>query len=109
MGFTHPTRDVFQQRYFDRPARQAVYGFHEINLQELLVIWSLQSIPAAIGTLINGYIIWLILSKKGRLILSPEYAAIVEATSHIKYRTSIVVWILLGLIVLLVVVITGVK
>ena len=67
----------------------------------LLSILGLLGFP--IGTLINGYIIWLILSKKGRLVLSPEYAAIVEATPHVKYRTSIVVWILLGLIVLLVV------
>jgi hypothetical protein len=67
----------------------------------LLSILGLLGFP--IGTLINGYIIWLILSKKGRLVLSPEYAAIVEATPQVKYRTSIVVWILLGLLVLLVV------
>ncbi len=53
-----------------------------------------------LGTLISAYILWLVLSKKGRFILSPEYAAIVAATPHIKYRTSIIVWILLGLIVL---------
>jgi hypothetical protein len=56
-----------------------------------------------IGTLINAYILWLVVSRKGRMVLSSEYASIVEATPHIKYRTSIVVWILLGLIVLLVV------
>lgn len=66
----------------------------------LLSILGLFGFP--IGTLINGYIIWLILSKKGRLVLSPEYAAIVEATPQVKYRTSIVVWTLLGVIVLLV-------
>lgn len=64
----------------------------------LLSVLGLLGFP--VGTLINGYIIWLILSKKGRLVLSPEYAAIVAATPHIKYRTSIVIWILLGLIVL---------
>jgi len=53
-----------------------------------------------VGTLINGYIIWLILSKKGRYILSPEYAAIVEATPQVKYRTSIIIWIFLALILL---------
>ena len=67
----------------------------------LLSILGLLGFP--LGTLINGYVIWLILSKKGRLVLSPDYAAIVEATPQVKYRTSIVVWILLGLIVLLVV------
>jgi hypothetical protein len=59
-----------------------------------------------VGTLINGYIMWLVLSKKGTFILSPEYAEIVAATPHIKRKTSIVVWIflvlLLGLFVLLI-------
>jgi len=57
-----------------------------------------------IGTLINGYIMWLVLSKKGTYVLSPEYAEIVAATPHIKQKTSILVWIFLGLIVLLVVI-----
>lgn len=56
-----------------------------------------------LGTLINGYILWLVLSKKGQFIFSPEYAAIVEATPHVKYRTSLLVWIILGTIVVLVV------
>ena len=72
----------------------------------LLSILGLLGFP--IGTLINGYIIWLILSKKGRLVLSPEYAAIVEATPQVKYRTSIVVWTLLGVIVLFVIAIVSV-
>jgi hypothetical protein len=54
-----------------------------------------------IGTLINAYLLYLVLSKKGRFIFSPEYAEIVEATPHIKYRTSLLVWIILGLIVAL--------
>jgi len=51
-----------------------------------------------IGTLINAYILWLLLSRKGRMVLSTDYAAIVEATPRIKYRTSVVVWIVLGLL-----------
>ena len=54
-----------------------------------------------IGTVINVYILYLVLSKKGRFILSPDYAAIVEATPHVKYRTSILVWALLALLVAL--------
>ncbi|MEP7155292.1 MAG: hypothetical protein ABI905_05935 [Betaproteobacteria bacterium] len=53
-----------------------------------------------VGTLLNGYILWLIASKKGSYILSPEYASIVAATPQVKYRTSILIWILLGIIVL---------
>jgi len=55
-----------------------------------------------IGTLINGYILYLFLSKKGRTIFAPEYQAVIAATPHVKYRTSILVWIFLGLVVLLI-------
>ena len=55
-----------------------------------------------IGTLINAYILYLFLSKKGRTIYSPEYQDVIAATPHIKYRTSILVWILLALVVALV-------
>ena len=54
-----------------------------------------------IGTLVNSYILWLVLSRKGRMVLSAEYASIIEATPQIRYRTSIAVWIGLGLLVLL--------
>ncbi len=55
-----------------------------------------------IGTLINGYILYLFLSKKGRTIFAPEYQEVIAATPHVKYRTSILVWIFLGLVVLLI-------
>jgi hypothetical protein len=55
-----------------------------------------------IGTLINLYILYLFLSKKGRTVFSPEYQEVIAATPDIKYRTSIVVWIFLGLLALLV-------
>ena len=55
-----------------------------------------------IGTIINGYILYLFLSKKGSTIFAPEYQEIVAATPHIKYRTSILVWIFLALLVVLV-------
>lgn len=51
-----------------------------------------------IGTLINAYILYLFLSKKGRTIFSPEYQDVIAATPHVKYKTSIVVWIFLALI-----------
>jgi len=54
-----------------------------------------------IGTLINGYILYLFLSKKGRTIFAPEYQDVIAATPHVKYRTSIIVWIFLALVVLL--------
>lgn len=60
----------------------------------------LLSIP--VGTLINGYTLYLVFSKKGRTVLSPEYQDVIAATPQIKYKTSIVVWIFLGLLVLLI-------
>jgi len=56
-----------------------------------------------IGTLINGYILYLFLSKKGRTIFAPPYREVIAATPQVKYRTSIVVWIFLALIVGLIV------
>jgi len=55
-----------------------------------------------IGTLISAYILYLLLSAKGRRIFEPDYADIIAATPHVKSRTSIVVWILLGVLGLLI-------
>jgi hypothetical protein len=54
-----------------------------------------------IGTLINAYILYLLFSAKGKMVFSDEYREVIEHTPHIQYRTSIVVWILVGLLVVL--------
>jgi hypothetical protein len=54
------------------------------------------------GTIINAYILYLIFSKKGTTVFSDEYHAVIEQTPHIKYRTSIIVWVLLGLVLVLI-------
>jgi hypothetical protein len=54
------------------------------------------------GTIINAYILYLIFSKKGKTVFSDEYQAVIEQTPNIKYRTSIVVWVLLGLVLVLI-------
>jgi hypothetical protein len=61
-----------------------------------------------IGTLINAYILYLFLSKKGRTIFAPEYQQVIAATPHVKYKVSIVVWIFLALLIGLLVVGLGV-
>lgn len=53
-----------------------------------------------IGTLINGYVLYLLLSQKGRTIFSDAYRRVVAETPHVKYRTPIWVWILVVLVVL---------
>ena len=64
-----------------------------------IVLAALGLLGFPIGTLINGYILYLMLSAKGKRIFEPDYPEIVAATPHIKYKTSIIVWILLGLLV----------
>ncbi len=54
-----------------------------------------------IGTLINGYILYLLFSAKGSMVFSEEYQTIIAQTPHIKYKTSIIVWLFLGLLLLL--------
>jgi len=54
-----------------------------------------------LGTIINGYILYLIFSQKGKTVFSDDYQRVIEQTPHIKYKTSIVVWIFLGLLLVL--------
>jgi hypothetical protein len=75
-------------RAFDKIARRFGIVFSAIGLL---------FIP--IGTLINGYFLYLLCGKKGRFVFSPEYARIRAATPNMRYRTSTGVWILLAVIV----------
>lgn len=54
-----------------------------------------------LGTLVNGYILYLLFCRKGATVFSPAYRQVILATPHIKYRTSMVVWVLLGIVILL--------
>lgn len=55
-----------------------------------------------IGTLINGYILYLVFGEKGSRVLSPEYQEIIRQTPHIKYQTSIIVKIFAGILLFVV-------
>ena len=62
------------------------------------------SILGVIGqALIPSYILYLLLSRKGNYVFSHEYQAIVRATPHIKYKTSCMLKVALGVIVLFVI------
>lgn len=54
-----------------------------------------------IGTLISCYFLWLLHSKKGKVVFSPEYREVIDQTPHIKYKTSIIVWVFLALVLVL--------
>ena len=53
------------------------------------------------GTVISGYVLYLLLSAKGRRLFKPDYPGIVDATKHIDYRTPILRLTVAGLLVLL--------
>jgi hypothetical protein len=53
-----------------------------------------------VGTLINGYFLYLLLGEKGRRVLSPEYRAVIAATQHLRRKAP---W-LLGCVLIVVVV-----
>ena len=55
-----------------------------------------------IGTLINGYILYLLLAKKGKTVFSPGYKEIITATPQVKCKTSRTVWIVLGILLVVV-------
>ena len=87
----------------------ALFGFVGYGIRGLknwaritgIVLAALGLLNFPVGTLINAYILYLFLSKKGRMVFSPEYQDIIAATPEVKYRTSILVWIFLGILVLL--------
>ncbi len=56
-----------------------------------------------LGTVVCAYFLYLLLSKKGKMVFSDEYREVMEQTPHIRYRTPKA---LVALVALLVVVLT---
>lgn len=54
-----------------------------------------------IGTLLGVYILYLLFSTKGAMVFSDQYKQVIKDTPHLRYRTPIVGWILLAVLVLL--------
>jgi hypothetical protein len=48
-----------------------------------------------IGTIANGYFLYLLLSKKGSMVFSDHYQNVISATPGMKYKTSRAAWIVL--------------
>ncbi|MES2437692.1 MAG: hypothetical protein V4584_01410 [Verrucomicrobiota bacterium] len=66
----------------------------------ILSALGLAAIP--VGTIISAYILYLFFGGKGKVVLSDSYKQVIAATPHIRYKTSKVIWVLLGLVVLLI-------
>jgi hypothetical protein len=64
-----------------------------------IVVSSIGLLGFPCGTIISGYLLYLLLSSKGAMVFSSGYKEIIEATPHIRYRTSIIVWIFLFLLI----------
>jgi len=67
-----------------------------------IIMAAIGLIAVPLGTLISIYVLWLLLSEKGNVVFSPEYRRVIDATPHIKYRTSIIVWVFVFLLIALV-------
>ncbi len=63
----------------------------------IIIISALGLLAFPIGTLINGYILCTLSGKKGRMVFSPEYKAIMAITARPKVRTSAAVWVVLAI------------
>lgn len=54
-----------------------------------------------VGTLINAYILYVLIARKGKMVFSARYKEIIAATPHVKYRTSKTVWVVLGVLIVI--------
>lgn len=70
------------------------------NISATLCIPMLFGFP--VGTLIAAIVLWSIFNRKGQYILSPKYKEIIAQTPHVKYRTSIITWILFVFVIALI-------
>jgi hypothetical protein len=53
-----------------------------------------------IGTIINGYILYLLFGKKGAEVFSPSYQRIIAETPDVKGKMSVMIRVCMGLVVL---------
>jgi len=48
-----------------------------------------------IATIVSGYTLYLIHSKKGHVVFSHEYKTVIEATPHVQSGSFLILWIVL--------------
>ena len=56
-----------------------------------------------IGTVVNAYFIYLLLCAKGRTVFSENYKHVIEQTPHVRHRTSVFIWVVFLVLVLVLV------
>ncbi len=57
-----------------------------------------------IGTVINGYLLYLLYSRKGEMVFSPEYKDVIQVTATVKSKTPLIVWLILAATVISIVI-----
>lgn len=67
------------------------------------VLAAIGSLLFPVGTIINAYVLYLLLSTKGSMVFSERYQEIIVVTPHIRYKTSPVIYVLLGLMTFVIV------
>lgn len=74
--------------------------FRRIARGIAIVFSSIGLLMVPFGTLFNAYFLYLLLGEKGKMVFSDVYQDAIKQTPHIKYRTPIAVWILVGVLIL---------
>jgi len=67
-----------------------------------IIISAIGLLAFPLGTLVNIYILYILIAPKASMIFSAPYKQVIALTPDVKYKTSKAVWIILGLFVLLV-------
>ena len=89
----------------------AVYGFVGLGLRRLdpkvkiaaTVLGGLSLLSIPIGTLLGGWLLYLLHGEKGQRVFALDYPEVMRLTPHIQRRTSPIVWVFVGLLLLIVV------
>jgi len=68
------------------------YGFRKLRPWVRIpggIMSALGLLAFPLGTLVNTWALWAMFSAKGQVVLAPDYAAIIAATPHVRYRYSL--------------------
>lgn len=77
--------------------------FKKVPKRIVTVLSAIGLIGFPLGTLINGYILYLLHGQKGKVVFSDRYQEVIRQTPHIKYKTSMIVKIFVGLLIAVIV------
>lgn len=80
----------------------AGYGLRRLRrwAKPIAVVFSIIGLLAVpLGTIISGYILYLLLSRKGSVVFSDHYQHVIAKTPEIRYKSSLLVLVLLAVLI----------